>query len=205
MEDKNYTGAVPGQHRGDSVTAEGSRTFDDVTAAKAFYSEVQAKLLDVNHWQDQAGEALARFIMTDAAGNPAAGGARQGLLIKIDIPGPGSKSGGGYDWVKIEEIKNTDTPDVQSTALRVRPIAAPGSQADEPTHFYDQESTSTFTITREHTSVTVAIYDRNINPNTEADSLVDKVRNAITGLFGEKVFSKIQWQELVDGLLKGEA
>ena len=202
MEDKNYTGVVPGQHRGDSVTAEGSRTFDDMTAAKAFFLQVEAKLLDVDHWHDQAGEALARFTLTDLAGNPAGGIAQQGLLIKIDIPGPGSEAGGGYDWVKIEEIKKADSTDVESTALRVRPIAVPGSGNEEPTHFYDEKSTSTFTVTREHTSVTVAIYDRNINPNTEADSLIDKVRNALTGLLGEKVFSKIQWQSLVDGLLK---
>lgn len=202
MEDKNYTGTVPGQHRGDSVTAEGSRKFDDIIAAKDFFFQVEKKLLDINQWHDQAGEALARFMLTDSAGNPTSGATQEGLLIKIDIPGPGSKSGEGYDWVKIEEIKRVNSTEVQSTALRVRPIAAPGSGEDKPTHFYDENSTSTFTITREDTLVTAAIYDRNINPNTESDSLIDKVRNAITGLFGEKVFSKIQWQALVDGLLK---
>lgn len=202
MEEKNYTGAVPGQNRGDSVTAEGSRSFEDVIAAKAFFFQTEARLLDVNQWHAQAGEALARFTLTDEAGNPLDGIAKQGLLVKIDIPGPGSEAGGGFDWVRIEEIKRTDSPDVQSTALRVRPVAAPGSGNEEPTHFYDEESTSTFTLTREHAVITAAVYDRNINPNTEADSLIDKVRNAITGLVGEKVFSKIQWQALVDGLLK---
>ena len=202
MEDKNYTGTVPGQHHGESVTAEGSRDFDDITTAKAFFFQAEGRLLNVNQWHDEAGEALARFILADSAGNPVDGMAQQGLLIKIDIPGPGSKSGEGYDWVKIEEIKRVNSAEAQSTALRVRPIAAPGSGEDKPTHFYDENSTSTFTITREDTLVTAAIYDRNINPNTESDSLIDKVRNAITGLFGEKVFSKIQWQALVDGLLK---
>lgn len=202
MEDKNYTGTVPGQHHGESVTAEGSRDFDDITTAKAFFFQAEGRLLNVNQWHDQAGEALARFILADFAGNPVDGMAQQGLLIKIDIPGPGSKSGEGYDWVKIEEIKRVNSTEAQSTALRVRPIAAPGSGEDKPTHFYDENSTSTFTITREDTLVTAAIYDRNINPNTESDSLIDKVRNAITGLFGEKLFSKIQWQALVDGLLK---
>ncbi|MGN7887742.1 hypothetical protein [Dyadobacter sp. 22481] len=202
MEDKNYTGTVPGQHHGESVTAEGSRDFDDITTAKAFFFQAEGRLLNVNQWHDQAAEALARFILADSAGNPVDDMAQQGLLIKIDIPGPGSKSGEGYDWVKIEEIKRVNSTEVQSTALRVRPIAAPGSGEDKPTHFYDENSTSTFTITREDTLVTAAIYDRNINPNTESDSLIDKVRNAITGLFGEKVFSEIQWQALVDGLLK---
>lgn len=202
MEDKNYTGTVPAQQRGDSVTAEGNRKFDDVTAAKAFYLQAEARLLDVNHWHDQAGGTLARFMLTDTVGNPISGTAQKGLLIKIDIPGPGSKSGEGFDWVKIEEIERADSADIQSIALRVRPMAAPGSGDERPTHFYDEKSTSTFTLTRENTVLTVAIYDRNIDPNTEADSLIDKVRNAITGFFGEKVFSKIQWQSLVDGILK---
>ncbi|OJV19178.1 MAG: hypothetical protein BGO21_20985 [Dyadobacter sp. 50-39] len=202
MKDKNYTGAVPGQERGDSVTAEASRTLENVIAAKAFFHQAESRLLDVSQWHGLAGEALARFILTDQAGNPVEGTASQGLLIKIDIPGPGSESGRGYDWVTIEEIKRVDSNEMQSTALRVRPVAAPGSGKEEPTHFYDEGSTSTFTVTREHDRVTAAIYDRNINPNTEADSLIDKIRNAITGLVGEKVFSKIQWQALVDGLLK---
>lgn len=202
MDEKNYTGTVPGQHRGDSVTAEARRVLEDAAAAKAFFLQVEKRLLDVNQWHNQAGEALARFMLTDIEGNPVSGTAQEGMLIKIDIPGPGSESGGGYDWVKIEEIKKADAAEVQSTALRVRPVAAPDSGNAEPTHFYDEASTSTFTVTREHTLVTAAIYDRNINPNTEADSLIDKIRNAITGLIGEKVFSKIQWQSLADGLLK---
>lgn len=202
MEEKNHTGVVPGQHRGESVTAGRSRKLENEAIAKAFFSQAEARLLSVNQWHEQAGEALAGFTLTDIAGNPFDGIARQGLLIKIDIPGPGSKSGGGYDWVKIEEVKRTDTPEVQSIALRVRPVAAPGSGNEEPTHFYDDKSTSTFTLTREKDTVTMAIYDRNISPNTEADSLIDKVRNAIAGFVGEKVFSKIQWQSLVDGILK---
>jgi hypothetical protein len=199
MEDKNYTGVVPGQVRGESVTARGSRRIDDAADAKAFFSRTENRLLDVNRWHELAGEALARFTLTDNAGEPVQGRAREGLLLKIDIPGPGSRK--GFDWVVIEELKNTESADVESTAMRVRPVPAPDSANDEPTHFYDDKSTSTFTVTREGNAVTVAVYDRNIAPNTASDSLIDKLRNAITGLVGEKAFSKIQWQALVDGLL----
>lgn len=202
MEDKNYTGVVPGQSRGESVTAEGKREFPDAESAQRFFRDAEERLLNVNQWHELAGEALAQFTLTDPSGIAVDGPARQGLLLKIDIPGPGSKDGEGFDWVQIEDIGRQELPGIQSVALRVRPIAAPGSDADQPTHFYDEKSTSTFTLTREHETVTAAIYDRNISPNTEADSLIDKVRNAITGLVGEKVFSKIQWQSLVDGLLR---
>lgn len=201
MEEKNYTGVVPGQSRGESVTAEGKREFADAEASEQFFRDAEGRLLNVNQWHELAGGALAQFTLMDASGTAVDGPARIGLLLRIDIPGPGSKEGGGFDWVEIEDIGRQESPDVQSIALRVRPAAAPGSDADEPAHFYDEKSTSTFTLTREHNTVTAAIYDRNINPNTESDSLIDKVRNAITGLVGEKVFSKIQWQSLVDGLL----
>ncbi|WP_342087963.1 hypothetical protein [Dyadobacter sp. OTU695] len=199
MEDKNYTGVVPAQVRGDAVTAQGSRRFDNAAEAMAFFSRAENRLLDVNHWHELAGEVLAYFTLTNSKGESLAGQAREGLLLKIDIPGPGSEE--GFDWVVIEELKRVESVDLQSTALRVRPVPAPGSGDDEPTHFYDDKSTSTFTVTREGNIVTVAVYDRNIAPNTESDSLIAKVRNAITGLVGAKAFSKIQWQSLVDGLL----
>ncbi|MCF0071049.1 hypothetical protein LZD49_11245 [Dyadobacter sp. CY261] len=200
MDEKNYTGAVPDNYRGESITAESSRQFVDAAAASTFFIEAEGRLLDVNHWHEWAGKALAHFMLSDSDGNPVNSDAEKGLLLKIDIPGPGSKE--GYDWVMIEEIAKTRSDEVESVALRVRPVSAPDSGDTGPTHFYDQKSTSTFTLTREHARVTAAVYDRNIAPNTEADSLIDKVRNAITGFAGKKVFSKIQWQSLVDGLLQ---
>src|SRR5688572_376121 len=84
MEDKNYTGVVPGQERGESVTARGSRRFDHAADAKAFFGRTENRLLDVNRWHELAGEALARFTLTDNAGEPVEGLARKGLLLKID-------------------------------------------------------------------------------------------------------------------------
>lgn len=200
MEEKNYTGAVPDHKRGDAISAEATREFATGAAAGAFFAKAAQRLLDVNHWQEYAGEALARFILSDRMGNPLTGPAQKGLLLKIDIPGPGTDE--GFDWVRIEEIEKVTSTDVESIALRVRPVSAPDSDDAEPTHFYDKQSTSTFTLTREHARITAAIYDRNIAANSEADSIFDKVRNAITGFAGKKVFSKIQWQALADGLVK---
>lgn len=202
MDEKNYTGVIPGQQKGDVITAESTCTFLGPEEAIGFFNLAKSRLLYVNGWQERAGKALARFTLTKADGHPVPGAAREGLLICIDIPGPGGEQAGGYDWVKIEEIKEADSGDVQSVALRVRPVAAPHSSDAEPTHFYAQTSTSTFTVTREHARVTAAVYDRNIEPNTETGSLIDKVRNAIVGFFAEKAFSKLQWQSLTDGLME---
>ncbi|GGN03695.1 hypothetical protein GCM10010967_43140 [Dyadobacter beijingensis] len=202
MDEKNYTGAVPENYRGDSITAECFREFENTDAARACFRESAMKLMDVDHWHEWATEMLGRFVISDVFGNPVGGTAREGLLIRINIPGPGSSSGKGYDWVRIEEIARMASGTVESLAMRVRPVSAPGSDEKEPAHFYDSQSTSTFTLTRENAVVTAAIYDRNIVSNTTPESLIDKLRNAIAGFFGKKAFSKIQWQVLVEGLLK---
>ena len=202
MDEKNYTGTIPGQQKGDEITAETSRELAGLSEATGFFEMVKSRLLRVNDWHELAGEALAKFTLADQDGHPLRGAAREGLLICIDIPGPGNSEAGGYDWVRIEEIKEVDSGEVQSLAMRVRPVAAPLSGEKEPSHFYDRASTSTFSVTREHTRVTAAVYDRNVEPNTEADSLIDKVRNAVVGFFAEKAFSKLQWQSLTDGLME---
>lgn len=202
MEEKNYTGAVPDNYRGESITAQSVRKFGDTSAAKTFFEESALRLIDVNHWHELAAKPLGRFLISDVVGNPLNQTAREGLLIKIDIPGPASSSGKGYDWVRIEEVSKLASDEVDSIAIRVRPVVAPGSSDKVPAHFYDEKSTSTFTLTRENTVITAAIYDRNIDSNTAIKSQVDKLRNAIVGFAGKHLFSKIQWQLLVDGLLK---
>ncbi|MBO9616566.1 MAG: hypothetical protein J7619_28015 [Dyadobacter sp.] len=202
MAEKNYTGTVPDNYRGEKITAQATRDFESLSDATAFFRKASQRLMDVEHWQQWAGKALADFVVSDRSGKPLNVPAEQGLLIRIDIPGPGSASGEGYDWVRIEEIASSDNPNVESIAIRVRPVAAPGSGDAEPAHFYDSLSTSTFTITRENGRITAAVYDRNIAENTSAKPVIDKVRNAVTGFVGKKVFSKVQWQLLVDGLLR---
>jgi hypothetical protein len=211
MEEKNYTGSVPENREGSRIDATSVKELSSVEEAHAFFGVARARLLDINHWHELTTNLLAKFQLCDVYGNPVEGPASEGLLVRIDIPGPGTEVAGGFDWVRIEEMKEVQSEEIQSIAIRVRPVKAPqksgSSAADDPAaadpvaHFYSEDSTSTFTVTREHTRVTAAIYDRNIEANEESVTLLDKVRNAVTGFFGKTVFSKIQWQVLADGFL----
>ena len=201
MEEKNYTGAVPDNLKGNQVDATSVKELPSAEMARSFFEKAKVKLLDVNRWNEVAGEVLAEFQLMDESGSPRSGPASEGLLLRIDIPGPGTKTANGFDWVKIEELSEVDSGDVQSVALRVRPVQAPDSDEDAPSHFYSESATSTFTLSREHNKVTSAIYDRNLEANKESENLFDKVRNAITGVAGKTVFSKVQWQLLADGLV----
>jgi len=201
MSERNIDPIVPEQRTGKAIDATGSLTLKDESEAKAFFSVVKNRLQNVNEWADLAGNLSATFQLVDADGREVRRNLQQGDYFKIDIPGPGSKTGDGYDWVQIEDVENKASSNEDSFSFRVRPTENPRNQNQDIAHFYSPESTSTFTVSRKGCNVDVAIRDRNTKPNTTADSPVDKIRDSIVGTMGVLSFSKIQWQSLVDGLL----
>lgn len=204
MTRNNHTGVVPEQISGASIEAESSIACD-LSEAKIFFGIVKKRLLNVNGWHTYAGTLSAKFHLVDEKGNEVQRQAQKGDYFKIDIPGPGSMSGEGYDWVQIEDMERTSSGDTESFGFRVRPAQNPQNEDRGTAHFYSPESTSSFVITREQNTITVAIYDRNTKPNTDAATVADKVRHAVVGSGGILAFSKFQWKSLADGLLKKDA
>lgn len=204
MEEKNYTGIIPNQQTGKRIDVESFVEMNNVEEAKAFFTIVKSRLQNVNGWHHLAGSLSAHFQVVDSEGTEVNRPVQKDDYFKIDIPGPGTKSGDGYDWVQVEEMETSETTDVESFGLRVRPAKDPQNKKEDVAHFYSPDSTSSFTVTREGAKITVAIYDRNTKPNTEANTIVDKVRDAVVGAAGVLSFSKLQWKSLADGLLKKE-
>ena len=200
-EEKNYTGVIPGHEEGKVIDTVYSIELESNEAAKAFFVTVKNRLLDVNRWHDMAGIMSATFQLVDERGHEVDRPVQKGDYFKIDIPGPGSTSGEGYDWVQVEELKIISEENVESVGIRVRPAANPVNEKKDIAHFYSEESTSSFTVTRERNKITAGIYDRNTKPNTDGDTLVDKMRDAVTGTGAVSVFSNLQWKSLAKGLL----
>lgn len=204
MKEKNYTGIIPEQQTGKAIDTETSLDLNNAEEASAFFNVVKVRLQDVNHWHELAGSLSPDFQLMDKDGVEVQRTVQKGDYFKIDIPGPGTKSGEGYDWVQIEEIESTSTHDVESFGLRVRPAKNPQNSKEDIAHFYSQQSTSSFTVTRENAKVTAAIYDRNTKANKDADTVTDKIRDAVFGAAGILGFSRLQWKALTDGLVKKE-
>lgn len=202
MKEKNYTGIIPSQQEGFAIDTESSVELNSVNEAIEFFQTVKKRLLDVNNWQKIAGKLTSEFQLVDEKGQSVSTEAREGMYFRIDIPGPGSKSGEGFDWVKIEAIEEYADTDCESLGIRVRPVSNPFSEKKEISHFYSEESTSSFTVTRESNTITAAIYDRNTKPNKEGEDITGKIRDAMVGTAGIIAFSKIQWKSLTDGLIK---
>jgi hypothetical protein len=201
MEEKNYSGVVPSHETGKPIDTEEAVTLESEEDARVFYQTVQERLLHVNEWHRLAGELSARFQLVGPDKKEANRPVQKGDYFRIDILGPGSPAGGGYDWVQVEDIQRTADEHIESIGIRVRPVSSPLNQDPDVAHFYSPESTSSFTVTREGKKITAAVYDRNTKPNEKPDSLLDKIRNAIVGASAVTAFSKIQWKGLVKGLL----
>ncbi len=195
--------SVPEQREGTAVNVEDTVTFSTPEEARQFYQQVRSKLLNVNNWHEWAGTLSADFKLTDSSGKELERKPQKGDYFKINIPAPGIQTGEGYDWVKIEEIEEDAALVDEATVIRVRPTSSPVNANPDVAHFYTDDATSNFIVKRDGNKVTAAVYGRNEKPNVgEADSLLDKARNAIVGAGGVTVFSKLQWKALVSGLLE---
>jgi len=201
MEEKNYTNTIPKKEDGGNINAESTAWLNDLASAKSLFEIARNRLLDVNNWKNLAGKSMAEFQLTDQSGTEIEGLAKEGLFFRIDIPGPGTKAGEGYDWVLVEKIESYQSENIESIGIKVRPAPCPLTNKKEVAHFYSAQTTSTFTVTRENMVVTAAVYDRNTKINTDSGKLLDKLRNVLTGTAGIVAVSKIQWEMLTDGLI----
>jgi hypothetical protein len=135
MKTKDYTNITPEHYTGKDTEAEASVELQNDADAVNFYHTAKKRLLQVNQWHQLAGLISAKFQLTDENGEEIDGEAQQGNYIRVDIPGPGSKEGDGYDWVLIEELKEVAFENIQSIGFRVRPAANPKKGSEHTAHF----------------------------------------------------------------------
>lgn len=193
---------IPKQRLGEYLDVKEERTFATETEAVDFFSIARKRLLDVNHWAKLAGTALSSFQLTNAFGNVVDRYAEVGDYLRIDIPGPGTALGKGYDWVKIEEIAEEREAGMDMISLRARPASNPlSATSNETAHFLTEQATSTFQIKRIGRHIYAEEHGRNEQANTYTASTVDNLRNMLVGWAAMVGFSYPQWKALVKGLI----
>jgi hypothetical protein len=195
---------VPPQHTGAATNTAFSIMLSSLKESRERYYQAKARLLDVNHWHDFAGPLSASFTLTDDSGRELDHPAQEGDHIRINLPGPGSKTGDGYDWVAIEQIedKTTSSGKTAYAAIRVRPSVNPQQWHGKVAHFYDPAATSSFVVELTGRCVRASVYGRNEKPNTAPPGFWDKVRNTLIAISASLGLSKPQWKSLVKGLVK---
>jgi hypothetical protein len=203
MDVLNKTKIVPPQEEGTKKDIDYTVKAIDKNDAQKLFVIGRNRLVDVNNWSELCGAASATFRLTDAQGNEVNRTAEKDDLIKIDIPAPGNATGHGYDWVYIEAIEDksdTEGP-TETIAMRVRPTSNPKDKGENIAHFFSEDATSSFIVTRNELEVTAAVYGRNEKPNTDANSLANKIRNAVVATSAIFGIANIQWNNLVKGLI----
>lgn len=196
---------IPKQKTGKETNTEYELNVADTREARDLFRIARDRLLDVNHWEKLCGIATADFRLTDQHGNQVNRYAQENDFFKIDIPGPGSITGRGFDWVKIEKINKTEDPgnDCESIAIRVRPAPNPKTPGNKVAHFFSERATSSFIVERRGTLVRAGVHGRNEKPNTVMNNVIDKIRNFLIAVSALAGISSVQWQNLCKGLIEG--
>ena len=193
---------IPEQFTGKAVDFQQTVDFPSSAAAEQYFNLVRSKLMHVNDWNKIASGPSAEFCIVDGAGNQQDRTVEKGDHIRIDIPGPGLPSSGGYDWVRVEKILEENAPDYRKIALTLRPCPDPTNNKEDTAHFFKALATSSFLIEQSNTSVLVKYAGRNELVNTENESTWDNIRNFVIGVAAKIGASEPQWKALVDGLAK---
>ncbi len=193
---------IPAQEEGTQVDIAGSIKASDSNEAKILYLQARDRLFDIANWSNISKGLSAEFVLTDQYGSPKKGIPAVHDHFRIDIPGPGTSAGEGFDWVRVEMVEDNKDPDTNTeyTLIKVRPSEDPAKQ-EGVAHFLQEKATSSFIVKREGNLITAAVHGRNEKPNTESKKLTDKIRNTVIGTAAVIGIAAIQWQKLVKGLL----
>ncbi len=198
---------LPEKEEGAQKDIEAKVETGTVEEAKKLFERAKKRLLYVNDWDKICGKASAVFTITDEEGQEVEGTPKVGFHFKIDIPAPGTKTGEGFDWVRVEAIEENENvnEDSEFLVMRVRPSSNPSTAGNDVAHFFSDKATSNFLVLREKNVVTAAVLGRNEVANTKnTTGLLDKLRNAIVGTGAAGGLSNPQWKSLVNGVLGKE-
>jgi hypothetical protein len=193
---------IPPQEEGKQVDIIEKMKASDPEEAKSLFIQAKEKLFDINHWSDISEGLSASFLLIDRYGKPKKGIPEPGDHFRIDIPGPGSSAGSGFDWVRVEMVEDhcASEADCEWVVIKVRPSEDP-TKKEGVAHFFEEKATSSFIVKRENDTIAAEVHGRNEKPNTEAEKLPDKVRNIVIGASAVAGFAKVQWEKLAKGLL----
>src|SRR5690606_6451774 len=124
----------------------------------------------INHWGEMAELPGSSFKLTNKEGKEVEELAKEGFYLKIDIPGPGTKTGDGFDWVIIESIQSQKDKDSEYLSMRVRPVANPLENSNVVAHFLEDDATSNFQVKRFGNTISAEEHGRNEVPNTQTEN-----------------------------------
>lgn len=205
MSEHHYEPIVPIHIKGKSLDLEQYLEDSSQEIAMKTFERAKHRLLNPAIWQSISGSLSANFQLFNTNNTTLQRLAEVGDYCRIDIVGPGSTAGEGYDWVKIAAIQENGEKDAdESIALLLIPASQPSNEEENTAHFFDEHASSTFIIKRKGKKVITSYHGRNEVANTNDVPVVDKLRNLLIAKSAAAGISKLQWNALLEGLLQPE-
>jgi hypothetical protein len=201
-----FNAFIPGHNQGKQNDISHSETLPNHEEAAKCFVRAYKRLFNPKVWHKLSGILSAEVSLRNPDGSKERDLAEVNDHYKIDIPGPGPKTGNGYDWVKVEAIENHHDPAAPQEwiGLRLRPTSNPETENNDTAHFFQDKSSSTFIISRNGNTVTASYHGRNEVPNTKTSSTIDNVRNGIITSGAMAGLSEAQWSTLIKAFLQEE-
>ena len=196
---------VPENKKGKALDLEHSVIENSPEEAITTFKRACKRLLNPPTWHELSGALSATFKLGPLTGPGVERLAQINDYIRIDIPGPGSVTGDGYDWVQVQNIiENPDPSAGESFGMTLKAAVNPDKPEQGIAHFFGDGATSTFIVKRNGNNVTASYHGRNEIPNTKKVDLPDKIRNSIIAGGALAGISELQWAALIKGLLEKE-
>lgn len=194
---------IPFQTEGKHNDLESKKEYPSAEEARAKFQKSAAKLFDVNGWQVYSHDKLSEFCVVDEKGQRQDRPVQKGDYLRIDLPGPGSSSGDGYDWVRVEQlVEHYADEEYEAAGFTVRAASNPCNADPDTAHFFKASATSTFMVERQGSTIVAEYHGRNEVINTEESrGVADKVRNTLVGAGAKAGLSEVKWQDLINSFI----
>lgn len=187
---------------GHSLTCEEKINFANHSEAFAHYIIMRERLLDINNWQALTGAFSAKFEIINMDGSKVNRILREGDYIRIDIPGPGLPSTGGYDWVRAYEIEEELAYKKAQMIVRLQPSENPTQKGkNETAHFLKDMATSSLIIHLNDNAISIKYAGRKEIINLENECTLDNVRNFLVGMAIKTGINYPQWKSLIRAII----
>lgn len=194
---------IPKQIKGDSHDVVSMKCLDTVDSAEHNYEMVVERLQAVNDWHSYSNKFKGKFKLINPKTEQQSSKLEIGMLIRIEIPGPGTVSGNGYDWTEIVDIQtNTKNDATPFFAMTIKPCSPPNADEKVIAHFFKENASNTFIIRRIGDCIYAEVHGRNETINISDVPLLDSIRNIGINMGSKIGLGGLNWLALTEALLE---
>ena len=188
--------AASSSRENDASFNKAERTLPSREAAAELFQKVRKKLRNVHEWGEHSG--VSNFALFESDGRVAEDGkVTDGRFVRIHLPATGK-----YDWVRIEDVRETE----EETVITVRPTYDPTARPVDKkviSHFFADTAMNNFCVLLRGNTVGVYVVGLGEKQNTSATAgIVDAARNVAVANLGSYLgVQSAEWTKFCNDLL----